>query len=57
MWKVAEAIGVSEFQARQVCRTQEKSEFRETQTLKPWAVEEKPEKEIEKRQRRGKSRE
>ena len=53
MWKVAEAIGVSEFQARQVCRTQEKSEFRETQTLKPWAVEEKPEKEIEKRKIKG----
>ena len=57
MWKVVEAIGVNELQVRHVCRTQEKSEFRETPTLAPWAVEEKPEKEIEKRQRRGKSRE
>ena len=54
---MGKAIGVNELQSRQVCRTQEKSEFKETPTLKPWAAEEKPGKEIEKRQRRGKSRE
>ena len=54
---MGKAIGVNELQPRQVCRTQEKSEFKETPTLKPWAAEEKPGKEIEKRQRRGKSRE
>lgn len=57
MWKVVEAIGVNELQVRHACRTQEKSEFRETPTLTPSAVEKKPEKEVEKRQKRGKSRE